>query len=556
MKLPSNKKTIIVLGCSLGECVHVAGIHSFLNLSAKLGYKPLFLGPAVSIQGLIEAIWESNPSVVGVSYRLSPETAESILENLCDAIVEAGFKKKFLFLFGGTPPVAEIAKRRKLFDAVFSGMEPVEELVAVLKGEERREATEKNYGQSLVERIKQKNPFPLLRMHFGLPSMKATIDGIREISQARILDIISLGTDQDAQEHYFHPEKMDKRRRGAGGVPVRNAEDFKRLFSTSRIGNFPLMRTYAGTNDLLEHAKVHVETINNCFAAIPLFWFNQLDGRGPMTVEESIAIHQDVIKWYAEKNIPVEINEPHHWSLRDASDEIFVTMAYISAYNAKKIGVRTYVAQLMFNTPPSLSFKMDLAKMMAAIELIKQLEGESFRIIIETRSGLPSFPVDPDSAKGHLASSTLLQMAVNPEIIHVVSYSEADHAATPDDIIKSCRIVRHVIENSLRGLPDMTSDKDVQKRKSELVKESDYLIERIKSLDNGKSKDPLTDPKNLAKTLKVGILDAPHLMPSEFARGAIKTSIVNGACRPIHPVTSKPLTSRERISMSMGGDTQ
>ena len=275
-----------------------------------------------------------------------------------------------------------------------------------------------------------------------------------------------------------------------------------------------------------------------------------------MTVEESITIHQDVIKWYAEKNIPVEINESHHWSLRDASDEIFVTMAYISAYNAKEIGVRTYVAQLMFNTPPSLSFKMDLAKMMAAIELIKQLEDESFRIIIETRSGLPSFPVDPDSAKGHLASSTLLQMVVNPTIVHVVSYSEADHAATPDDVIGSCKIVRHVIENSLRGLPDMISDKDVQRRKSELVKESDYLIERIKSLDNGKSKDPLTDPKNLAKALKVGILDAPHLMHSEFARGVIKTSIVNGACRPIHPLTSKPSTSRERISMIMGTDIQ
>ena len=552
-----NQRSKIVIGCSLGECVHVAGVHKFLTICEQLGYRAVFLGPAISIQGLIDAIWESNPSVVGISYRLSPETAESLLENLADAIVESGLKNKFLFLFGGTPPVAEIAERMKLFDAVFSGVEPVEELVAVLKGEEKKKTTtDKDYGQSLVERIKHKKPFPLLRMHFGLPSMKATIDGIRTISQAKILDIISLGTDQDAQEHFFHPEKIQERRRGAGGVPVRSVEDFKRLFAASRVGNFPLMRTYAGTSDLLELAKVHVRTINNCFAAIPIFWFNQLDGRGPMTVVESIKIHQEVIKWYAEHDIPVEINEPHHWSLRDASDEIFVTMAYISAYNAKKLGVRTYVAQLMFNTPPSLSFKMDLAKMLAAIELIKQLEDDSFKIIIETRSGLPSFPIDPDSAKGHLASSTMLQMAVNPKIIHVVSYSEADHAATPDDVVSSCKIVRQVIEDSLRGLPDMALDKDIQERKSELINESEYLLETVKAICKDRTKNPLTDPENLANALQVGILDAPHLKGNEFAKGVIKTSIVNGACRPIYSVTSKPLTSKERITMIMGAGTQ
>ena len=35
--------------------------------------------------------------------------------------------------------------------------------------------------------------------------------------------------------------------------------------------------------------------------------------------------------WYGESDIPVELNEPHHWGMRDAPDVVFVVAAYLSA---------------------------------------------------------------------------------------------------------------------------------------------------------------------------------------------------------------------------------
>ena len=134
-----NQKSKIVIGCSLGECVHVAGVHNFLSLSDQTGYKTIFLGPAVAIESLIDVIRESNPAIVGVSYRLSPETGESIITTFIDSIREAGLTAKCKYLFAGTPPVAELARRTGFFDAVFSGLEPVEELLAILKGKQEGE---------------------------------------------------------------------------------------------------------------------------------------------------------------------------------------------------------------------------------------------------------------------------------------------------------------------------------------------------------------------------------------------------------------------------------
>jgi hypothetical protein len=39
----------------------------------------------------------------------------------------------------------------------------------------------------------------------GQPSMNASVEGIKQIAEARALDVISLGVDQDAQENFFHP---------------------------------------------------------------------------------------------------------------------------------------------------------------------------------------------------------------------------------------------------------------------------------------------------------------------------------------------------------------
>ncbi len=95
-----------------------------------------------------------------------------------------------------------------------------------------------------------------------------------------------------------------------------------------------------------------------------------MDGRGPWDLEGSIREHQQVMTWYGERDIPVELNEPHHWGMRDAPDVIFVVSAFLSAYNARKFGVQDYIAQMMFNSPPGTRDAMDLAKMLAVLEMI------------------------------------------------------------------------------------------------------------------------------------------------------------------------------------------
>ncbi|MBM3212645.1 cobalamin B12-binding domain-containing protein, partial [Candidatus Poribacteria bacterium] len=405
-------KNRFILGACLGECIHVAGILSFLQIAEKNDYKTNFLGVAVSIEKIIKSIKKLNPGIVAISYRLSPETGEVWLKKLIQAIESRGLKNNRIFVFGGTEPIADIARGMGFFDAVFGGESNENHVISFLQGKKaeiEQNHVERSYASTLLSRIAEKYPLPAIRSHFGLPSFDDTLAGVKKIAESGTVDIISLATDQDAQANFFHPERQDPSRKGAGGVPVRTPEQFRMLYEASRFGNYPLMRVYAGTDDLIKLAEVYFRTINNCFAAIPIFWFNEVDGRGPMNLLRSIEVHIDAIKWHAERHIPVELNEPHHWSLRGAHDTIYVATSFISAYIAKMLGVRDYIMQLMFNTPPGTSFKMDLAKMLAVIELVEELQDENFSVHRETRAGLMSFPADQNSARGQLASSVMLQ---------------------------------------------------------------------------------------------------------------------------------------------------
>ena len=516
-----------VIGAALGECVHVAGVTNFLRLAEEAGWRTIFLGPAVPLEDVLAAARREGADLVGVSYRLTPETGERLLGQFAEAADElhaAGVR----FAFGGTPPVAERAAQLGFFERVFDGSQPVEEVLAYLKGQTRAQAVEADYPQTTVERIQWKAPYPLLRHHFGLPTMEATLSGIEQIADARALDVISLGIDQDAQENFFHPERQDARRRGAGGVPVRSAEDYRALYAASRRGNFPLLRTYSGTDDFIRLAEMYVQTIHIAWCAIPLFWFNQMDGRGPWDLQGSIREHQQVMAFYGEKGIPVELNEPHHWGMRDASDVVYAAAAYLAAYNARACGVRDYIAQMMFNSPPGLSDAMDLAKMLAILELIQPLAGPGFRIWKETRTGLLSYPLDPAAARAHLAASIYLQMALKPHVVHIVGHTEAHHVATAEDVIEASGMARRAIENAVRGAPDMSADPRVQARKAQLVEQTQALLERMRALAGPDVPDPLADAATLARAVTSGLLDAPQLRNNKFARGQVKTRIVEG----------------------------
>lgn len=535
-----------VVASSMGECVHVAGVSNFLGLAEAAGWRTIFLGPAVSIDGILDAARREKADLVGVSYRLTPETGERLLGEFAEAasnLHAAGIR----FAFGGTPPVAERAARLGFFEKVFDGSETPEQVLAWLKGQPTGELTEHHFPQTTVDRILWKRPYPILRHHFGRPTMVETMEGIARIAEAQALDLISLGTDQEAQENFFHPERQDLRRKGAGGVPVRTEEDFRTLYMASRCGNFPLLRSYSGTDDFIRYAEVLTETIHNAWCAIPLFWFNRMDGRGPWKLEGSIREHQNVMAWYGERGIPVELNEPHHWGMRDAPDVVFVVAAFLSAYNAMKSGVQDYIAQMMFNSPPGVSDAMDLAKMLAVLDLISPLSSDTFRIWKQTRTGLLSYPLDPEAARGHMAASIYLQMGLNPDIVHIVGHTEADHAATAEDVITASKIAHRAIENAVRGAPDIAADQKVQARKEDLVREAKLTLDAITSLAEASVADPWTDPSILETAVTSGILDAPQLKNNSFGRGLIRTRIVNGMCLAVD-ADGHPLSENARLS--------
>jgi hypothetical protein len=518
---------------------------NFLRLAESAGWRTVFLGPAVTIEQVLLSARSENANLVGVSYRLTPETGERLLGEFAEAADDlrlAGMR----FAFGGTPPVAEKVSKLGFFERVFDGSESSDEVLAYLKGQTSRESLEQDYPQSAVERIRWKSPYPLLRHHFGLPTMEESLHGVAKISQARVLDVISLGIDQDAQENFFHPEQQDVRRKGAGGVPVRSAEDYKALYKASRQGNYPLMRTYSGTDDFFRLSEMFLETINNAWCAIPLFWFNQMDGRGPWDLEGSIRQHQAVMAWYGERGIPVELNESHHWGMRDASDVIFVVSAFLSAYNARFFGVSDYIAPMMFNSPPGTSAAMDLAKMLATLKIIENLSTPGFRIWKQTRTGLLSYPLNPNAARAHLATSIYLQMALKPHIIHVVGHTEAHHAATAEDVIEACEIARKAIENAMDGTPDMTADPVIQTQVDHLVSEAGMTLKAIQRLGADRSDYPWIDPETLAKSVTLGIMDAPHLKNNPFALGRIRTRMFKGSCVAIN---SEGLPLREAVRL-------
>lgn len=112
--------------------------------------------------------------------------------------------------------------------------------------------------------------------------------------------------------------------------------------------------------------------------------------------------------------------------MRDAPDvSVVCASGYLYAYNAKKHGVRDYILTYMFQSPPHLSNTMDLARCLAILEMSETLADDDFHIWRQTRTALLS-QVNMHRARAHLAQSTSLQMSVQPHIIHVVGYTEAN----------------------------------------------------------------------------------------------------------------------------------
>jgi hypothetical protein len=548
-------KNSLIVGGAIGNCVHVAGVFNYLKLAESAGYRTNFLGAAVPVSRWLQIIEKHDPALVCLSYRLTPSALPALLEQFFHSLKEKGLLDNRLYYFGGTGPCLEVARRYRRFSAFFQGEEDLPQLMATLFEEGRRkggglprlslkgESADHSDFKEIIESGRYR---PALRHHFGLPSLEQSIAGIEKIAESGQVDIISLAPDQNAQEFFFEPEKMDPGLDGTGGIPLRSEEELILLWRAAQRGNYPRLRIYSGTNNLLKWAEMSHRTIKNAWGTVPLFWYSVLDGRSRRSVEEALAENMQVISWYAQRGIPVEINEAHHWSLRESPDTVAVADFYIAAYNARKLGVKTYIAQLMFNTPRLTSAKMDLAKMLAKLELIAGLEDENFTCLKQVRAGLTHFSIDPAVAKGQLAASTLLSMAVKPQIIHVVSFSEADHAATPDEVIESCKIVRGVLRSAGSEFPDLSIDPAVQERKRHLVKEAKKLLRALREQYSDRAADPLSDPACLAMAVRAGFLDAPHLLNNPAAPGKIITRPIGGGYDAVDR-QGNPLDEARRI---------
>ena len=206
-----------IVAATIGNCVHVAGVYNFLNLAELCGYQTTFLGIGAKPARIIGALQEVEPDYLALSYRLTPEVADKLFAELKNALQEAGLNHQKI-IFGGTPSVAKVAADSGLFCRIFTGEEEEGAVVSFLKGETMDEEARLG-GDTLVERMAQKRPYPLIRHHFGLPSLEETVNGVAQLAAAKVLDIISIGPDQNAQESFFRPAEMDPKQEGAGGVP-------------------------------------------------------------------------------------------------------------------------------------------------------------------------------------------------------------------------------------------------------------------------------------------------------------------------------------------------
>lgn len=626
---------------AIGACVHNLGVEGFADWMEDrgLGYISVKLGPAVPIPEVINKIREARPEVVGISMRLGDLHIDKLISEFIELATKYDLHPRqsgIRYAFSGLRPAANVVRamtglpleadpftpeEERHFDpdqvrqsfagrAHFQGffelvaddfitMEELEDFAnrRILTKHER----EIEWSDYLVERIRQVRELedrPIIRAHIGIAAetIEPTIAAIEKLAEAHAFEIVSLAPDQPSQEMLAKfirgEEDPDKYLRGQGGAPIRTIEDLQRLKAATRRGNFPMTRIYTGTDELVALAELWEKHLNICFPAVPIFYYNELDGRGPISIRDSFTEHYHTIRFWAEQGKPLEINDPHQWGLRYASDDMQVTDHVLCGLIALKMGIKHYVMQMMFELPPEISAMDDLAKMKAGYELIEPLTRHfDFNIIRETRSGLPSFPPNLYQAKGHLAFGVYTQLYMDPDILHVVSFPEAHHEAKAEDIIESCELVKQVCWDFKKGhVPDVWSDPALQARKRELKEGAMYNLLHGALLggyrgpvtvenfwewakepgeDSGRNFETmllsfvdennyrtgtcgLISPDAMDLGLQTGLYQAPHITVIDRRyelTGACRTKVVGGMCRTEEIYGIKVKNEFERVDL-------
>jgi len=567
----------IFVGSTLCNDPHTAGLLGVSNITNKINIKSYVLEPSSDYKELYEFLYNKKPKFLGLSYRLTPEIGYIELLKLLYKLRNYGLIdiNRQKIAFSGLPKTLKIIRdnrlelpfnvtlidsiesNKKLFNFFgvdyfhihkndLSKISILDDISnEVIKSDYMSEPPLKTPSEkakiTLENRILESN-IPLLRVHFGIPSdtIDETVEGIKEISNGGAVDIISLGSSNLSQRYYGFPE-LFKNKNNDGGVPYKNKNDLKKLFNASRRGNYPAMKPYAHVNNMVSFIDecLDVGMLRGCQQAIPLFWFNELDGRGEKNVLDSLYEHFEAVKKLSKYNIPVEMNDPNQWSSRWAHDTVVVTSFGLISAVMYKLGVKEVVLQMMFGEPKESSDISEISKMKSSLNIHYKLKKlfNNKKTYIQTRTGLMGFPEDINDAKKHLSRSTLLQLIFNPHIIHIVNYCEANNVANVDDVIESSKIVKRTIrvfnKNKQDILKEINKHNDIISRRVEyLNKESLYLFKKILNLNN-----PVTDnlynlclrisPEILNESLLRNYMTAPGIISPKYKSINIKIRSLN-----------------------------
>ena len=555
---------------------HTMGVHAAAALLRDCGYRVLISPPPIedamdkifaeeSQKKILEWIKENNISRIGFSYRLDPDTAVELMGRLIHTLKSAGYYESYgaqiksVFFAGLTPACEKIEKEYGGRVSAFRGGESAEETLLVMgvpfeeipkqitegcqydknlikfgediikSGEYRKmKAPERNwYPQFGTDRDtlelrldhNYKGGFqPIIRAHSGPYSAElsraACLKEYREwchtLGKSGFLDVLSIGSSQLSQSNFG--ESWEGKPNG-GGVPVNSEEEYREIWEAARP---MLVRTYSGTKNVVRLAEIYERTINISWHALSLWWFNELDGRGPNALYDNLKEHLDAIRYISTTGKPVETNVPHHFAFRGADDVTYIVSGFLAAKAAKQYGTKTFVLQNMLNTPRSTWGIQDLAKGRTMLKLVKELEDDNFRVVLQSRAGLDYFKPNLETAKAQLASVTAMMDDIDPfnqmspEIIHVVSYSEALFLATPDILDDSIKITRTALSEyrrlKKRGLtPDVSTD-EINNRQAALELACRKIIKAMETYIPN-----LYSPEGLYLAFVAGWLPVPEL---------------------------------------------
>lgn len=582
---------------------HTLGINSIAELLKDCGYEVVVGDERIenivndiryesNQQKLVDWLKENKITNIGLSYRLDEDVAVSIVGYVIKTLKDhqmLSYQDGEIetILFGGLPKSCErIDKEHKGLVKTFKGGESVLETLNKLNVPKERipnflmegssyDDMRMEFGETLIKKgeykfyssidrsdypefgtrkdtvvkrlehtPREEDFAPLMRAHVGpflstatrMESVNEFANWTKALADAKFLDIVSIGTSQLTQSNFG--EDWEDRVNG-GGVPINSPEEYRMIYEVSRP---LLLRTYAGTKNIPELAKIHEETINISWHALSIWWFNKLDERGPYELYDNLKQHFETIKYIATTNKPFEANVSHHFGFRGADDVTYVVSAYLAAKLAKKLGVKTYILQNMLNTPRPIWGIQDLAKSRALLHLMKELEDDSFQVLLQPRAGLDYFKTDLEEAKIQLAAVTALMDDIDPHnemsppIIHVVSYSEASHLATPDVINESVQITQQALKEYRRlrkngEIEDMSKNTEVSSRTEELIKSAKTIIDGIETY----IENPYT-PEGFYKAFVAGFMPVPYLWTTEDEYRHAKhfnTRLVKGAIKVV-----------------------